>query len=461
MNKKIIFPLIALIVLISALLGVYIYVALNYRDRFYKGTVINGKDVSDLKVEEVKELFSEEAVSDFKLTLWAFDGEEIEIAPEDIGFNADYSGLSQIKEEQGHYNWVIANGKDKEYELKPLLSVSDDAMGSFIDGLSIMQEDKWEKPQDAKVVKDEEKGYIVIPETHGNVIIKDKLMSCISDAVNNGEPIVDLEEKGCYEKAGITSGSPEIRSVMDKIERFTNAVITYDLGEYSFDLDKETTNPWIDINENGEAYIKEELVREYVEELYKEYSTMYKTRLFTTSAGEEVEIEPGNYGYIVDKEGEFAEIIKDLEGGRPVKREMVYSYDGRTHDNHDIGDTYIEISITDQHLWYYEEGELVLDCDIRTGCINRGQGTPTGCYEVRTKYENIVLVGEDYRSPVDFWIGFYKNSIGMHDASWVSQFGGETYKWNGSHGCVNMPYESIKELFSRVELGVPVVVYWV
>ena len=48
------------------------------------------------------------------------------------------------------------------------------------------------------------------------------------------------------------------------------------------------------------------------------------------------------------------------------------------------------------------------------------------------------------------------NSFGIHDASWRSRFGTMDYKWNGSHGCVNVPTKAMEELFNMVEVGTPV-----
>jgi len=47
----------------------------------------------------------------------------------------------------------------------------------------------------------------------------------------------------------------------------------------------------------------------------------------------------------------------------------------------------------------------------------------------------------------------------MHDASWRSVFGGEIYKNNGSHGCVNMPYEAAKTVYSYIDKTMPIIVY--
>lgn len=114
---------------------------------------------------------------------------------------------------------------------------------------------------------------------------------------------------------------------------------------------------------------------------------------------------------------------------------------------------YIDISISTQKLRYYEYDKLVLESDIVTGINNR---TPTGNYRVLSKSRNVNLRGEDYVSFVNYWIAFIGQSYGMHDASWRSSFGGNIYKYNGSHGCVNMPYNKVKQLYNLVDLGTPV-----
>lgn len=115
--------------------------------------------------------------------------------------------------------------------------------------------------------------------------------------------------------------------------------------------------------------------------------------------------------------------------------------------------SYIDISIGNQKLNYYEKGKLVLSSDIVTGINN---GTPVGNYKVISKARNVNLRGADYVSFVNYWIAFIGHSYGMHDASWRSTFGGNIYKYDGSHGCVNMPYHKVKELYNMVEIGTPV-----
>ena len=120
--------------------------------------------------------------------------------------------------------------------------------------------------------------------------------------------------------------------------------------------------------------------------------------------------------------------------------------------------TYIEISISQQHLWYYENNELVLDTDVVTGNNDGECNTPTGRYSISSRAVNTTLTGPGYSSFVNYWLGF-NGGIGIHDASWRSSFGGTIYNGNGSHGCVNTPYDKVQILYERTSYGTPVIVY--
>lgn len=114
---------------------------------------------------------------------------------------------------------------------------------------------------------------------------------------------------------------------------------------------------------------------------------------------------------------------------------------------------YIVVSISKQTLEYYEYDKVVLFSNIVTGIDGK---TPIGKFKVLNKATNIILRGADYASFVNYWIAFKGNSFGFHDASWRSKFGGTIYKTGGSHGCVNMPYNKVKQLYNTVAIGTPV-----
>lgn len=124
-----------------------------------------------------------------------------------------------------------------------------------------------------------------------------------------------------------------------------------------------------------------------------------------------------------------------------------------------VGNTYVEVDISAQHLYYYENLTLKFESDIVTGNISAKHNTPTGVYYLRARQTNQVLTGKNYASHVDYWMPIIGNSIGLHDATWRSRFGGQIYKTNGSHGCINMPHAKAAELFNMIQVGTPVVVH--
>ena len=105
------------------------------------------------------------------------------------------------------------------------------------------------------------------------------------------------------------------------------------------------------------------------------------------------------------------------------------------------------------------DGILKIETGGVTGNTSLGRGTPSGTNYVYNKQRNRVLRGADYATPVKYWIPVYK-AIGIHDASWRKNFGGEIYKTNGSHGCVNTPTDQVAELYDMVEIGTPCVMFY-
>lgn len=124
-----------------------------------------------------------------------------------------------------------------------------------------------------------------------------------------------------------------------------------------------------------------------------------------------------------------------------------------------VGSTYVEVDIQNQHLYYYRDGVLQFDTPIVTGNTSRHHDTPNGVFHILGKSRSITLVGKGYTSFVNYWVPFIGHSYGIHDATWRSSFGGEIYKTNGSHGCVNVPLAAMEQLYPMLEVGTPVVIF--
>ena len=177
--------------------------------------------------------------------------------------------------------------------------------------------------------------------------------------------------------------------------------------------------------------------------------------------GGTITVSGGDYGWLINRPAEVKELKKNIKKGKTITKEPVYTQTAVSRNKNDIGDTYVEINLTKQHLWFYKDGKRIVDSDFVSGNVSRGWDTPTGCYAVTYKIRDWVLgvnSNADYRTPVSYWMPFNRN-VGMHDATWRNSFGGEIYKTNGSHGCINLPLNKAKVIYENISAGVPIIVY--
>ena len=303
-----------------------------------------------------------------------------------------------------------------------------------------------------------EDGYYIEPEVPGNHMIYENVLAKVQQAVSAGNTSVELTDED-YVKPEYTSESPEITQVMERINAYENAEINYQIKDYEEKLDKKQIREFLKV-EGFSVSVIEEKIEAYVQALASKYNTYADVRSFKTSSGDTIEIGGGDYGWIVDKPAEFEQIKADLEAGKPVNREPLYSQRPFVEGKDDIGTTYVEIDYTKQHMWYYEKGELVVESDIVTGNISRNNGSPDGVFKIVYKDSPAVLKGEDYESDVTYFMPFAYN-VGIHDASWRNgKFGGDIYKTSGSHGCINAPLEVAQKIFETIKVGTPVIAFY-
>ena len=118
--------------------------------------------------------------------------------------------------------------------------------------------------------------------------------------------------------------------------------------------------------------------------------------------------------------------------------------------------SFVIVDISDQKLELYENNEVSFTSDVVTGRPHHE--TDMGIESVLYKQRNRTLRGRGYASFVRYWMKINGNAEGLHDASWRSEFGGDIYETNGSHGCVNLPTDSAAFLYDKLSVGDKVIV---
>ena len=95
---------IAAVLSAAALVGsLYINEALEFRDTFIPGTVINGVDASGLTVSEMEEVFG-----DYGLILKFRDGKDLAVSNDEIDYHYVSDGkLDALMQQQNPYLWGV------------------------------------------------------------------------------------------------------------------------------------------------------------------------------------------------------------------------------------------------------------------------------------------------------------------------------------------------------------------
>lgn len=286
-----------------------------------------------------------------------------------------------------------------------------------------------------------------------------------------GYSIVRTIPSSLYIVPELTASNKRLQKKCSMLNEYADETITYVFGSVTETLDFKDFMNWIKIH-GDEVSIRQEKVTEYVSKLAEKYNTRYRDRIFTTSWGQEVTFPAGlnEYGYTILEESEAAQLTQDILSGESVEREPIYlttndwgdpCYLSRNGQD-DLNGTYVEVSIGSQHMWYYLNGALFLESDVVTGDVTLDQGTASGVFPLAFKESPATLKGGEgkkkYTTKVQYWMPFYEGQ-GLHDAWWKTVFGGEEYKGNGSHGCVNLPSSVAETLYNNIVPGTPIVIY--
>ena len=437
----------------------YILISFYYNTHFYMNTIINGVNTSNMTVDQAEEAIQEQ-FKGYSLGLEGRNDLTSQIHGEDFDIHAKFNGsLEDLLDTQNSFMWPSALFKTPKMEIGTMPEYDEDLLKDLVLNLPYFQEENIVEPVDAYISEyNKENGYEIIPEVSGAQVDFDILFKAVKGAITNLEPIISLEEVDCYKKPEITSEAQSLVQAVKELNKIAGAEIIYEFGKDTEILDGTQISKWLSTNEDGNVVLDESGVKEYVDYIGKTYNSFGRTRTFKTSYGTKITVKGGDYGWWLNRPLEVSELTELILAGEKVKKEPAYFQTAQQYGDDDIGDTYVEVNLTAQHLFFYKNGKLIMETDFVSGNLAKNYGTPTGTYPVQYKERNATLNGEDYSTPVKYWMPFNRG-IGFHDASWRKEFGKDIYKTNGSHGCINMPPKAAKTMFENIQRGVAVVVY--
>lgn len=441
--------------------GLYWHESSKYKTCFLPGTIVDGMDVTGKTASEVEDAIMEQ-LKGYTLTINGREDLSESITGESVGLYAEFDDtLDKAIAAQKPMDWgKYRFGKAvNEVNTDALLRYSDDMLNEAVEGLSCMDEENMREPEDAKISDyDSATGsYSIIKEDEGTELLEDKVKEAVATAIMSLAESVDLEEQGCYLAPSVTSEDEALKTACETMNKYVGAKITYKFGDKAETLNGNEIHNWLTVNGTSVS-VSESKAAEYVKNLASTYNTAYKPKTLKTSYGKTVTITTGNYGWKINQAKETAALVSLIKNGEQTSREPEYSQKAASHSGNDYGNTYVEINLTAQHLYFYANGKLLVESDFVSGNAAKGWSTPAGAYSITYKQRNATLKGQGYATPVSYWMPF-NGGIGLHDANWRKTFGGTIYKNGGSHGCVNLPPAVAKTIYENISAGDPVLCY--
>lgn len=439
-----------------------IVIAVYSSGHFARGTKVNGIDVSGMSVKQLQKRIGEYSINvkERKIDEKSRDESFFEetIKGRDIGLAVgDAQPLYDILKGQGFIKFFA--GDKKDYEISHTLSYDKDLLAKEVSALKGASATDGTEAVSASIAEyTEGKGYEIVSEQQGDILDEQATCEAIEKAVASLKESVDLSKEKAYKKPEFTSESDVLKDAVETLNRYVSTEITYKFGDDTVVLDGTRINKWIKIKKDNTVKLRRNKVEKFVQELHRKYDTVFTNRKFKTAYGDTVTVYGGDYGWWMNTVKETDKLVKLIQKGAVKERTPEYRQTAVSYGDKDYGDTYAEVDLSGQHVFVVKDGKVVFDTACVTGNESQGHATPAGTYGITYKQRNATLRGENYETPVSYWMPF-NGGIGFHDAYWRSRFGGTLYRTGGSHGCVNLPPSSAKKIYSLVEQGTPVICY--
>ena len=456
---------------VAILGGIYGFGCWWFGQHLWSGTYVDGINVSGMTAQEAYEATSG---NEWSLTVQD-DSSDSTITADDIDLHADEVDFDKLLAEQDVTQWISHLNSSQRNDIDRGVTYDEDKLEQFVKSLDCVSGEDRVDAKDATVEYDDEtQRYVIVKEQYGTKADEAKLLDIIKQSISTLDPVtVDVDELDIYAKPTVTADDEKLNQTADTLNKALGTVIHYTIDgiENAETVDAELIHEWVSLGDDGGIAFDEDAMREWLAGIGKEYDTVGTTKTLERADGSGTyQVSGGTYGWITDESTELENLKSYILSSEEQSVEFATKQKAKgPKGTNEIGDTYVEIDLGRQQLYYVKNGNIELQCNIISGNPNKGNDTPTGIYSFNAKERNQVLRGPkdpetgeyEWESTVDLWMPFIGNSVGCHDASWQSwgSWYSGAYKTVGSHGCVNLSHPSASQLYSMINVGDLVIVH--
>ncbi len=508
MSKALKRLIIALVFSVAAFIAVYIGLGFYYMNGFPCFTWINGVYCTGKSVDEVNEELRQKYQYD-GISITDISGAKLFISAKDAGVKIDFTdALNLYLSDKNPFAWGIYFFKGLVADFQPVVLIDSDKVSSIVSDWEIFTE---YDTHDVTIERTNAGEYILI-DSLSSVPVKEEIVKIVVQGIRSLEQSIELSDfENCYAEISYNETQKNTIDLYNKINELQTCGIVYNIAGTDVPVKKETASsfiltaddleyaksqkiskkqPWMGkfivdghettfpdedglfnidgflMDDNGNLILSESRMYEFLTQLSEDHGTSWALDQYRNGVeNTEIYINSNKKGdgsiYDIGAEFEHLKAVYIFETNKQEETRELKVLDSAVGYNakESLGDTYIEVNMGKQELAYYVDGKLNMNMPIVTGNVNRGRGTPTGIFPVYNKRYHTNLVGPNYVSYVNYWLGVNKG-VGIHDATWRSKFGEEIYKKDGSHGCINCPLDLVSTLWEVVEVGTPVILYY-
>lgn len=431
---------------------VYLTGCMFFANRFGFHTYLNGYDVSFCMPADVVASLVEDTQNEV-ISFDMPDGSVRKNTFSDLGLfrESDYAVFSLPS---AGFSWPVSLVRDTVYSLNDAVSFHH----NFV--VPDWVKDFCVKAEDAYALRQSDGSYRFVSEKSGTQLDLTRLRDAVLTAAN-GSFCVDV--KSCVEPSRVFVYDDSLLGMYGfhkQVSLDLGAGVIYTLS----DADWSVFSGYDD----GVFWVDPVLLDQFVASLADKYDTYDKPRIFATSVGSTVSLVTRGVGrcdfpgWKMDQAYLSDMLRVEVFSDEDTTVLVSWEFSGKSHSGCDIGDTYVEISLNDQKMWFYENGVCVVETDVVTGQYgDPARQTPPGVFRTTDFYKEHTMTGSYGSAFCHYFIRVTEDGIGIHDSD-RSVFGGSVYLYDGSHGCINTPYDAEKQIFEKlVSLNdwVPVVIW--
>lgn len=467
-----------------------------FKDRWYVHSTVNGTDVSKMELSQSQKIF-DDIYKDYKLTLKGRNDLSTTINMSDIDMTIEDNGnLKKTFDQQHDTFYIIAFFRPQKLISKPETKYSEEKLKTLLDGSDLIMGTKESPiipPTDTCIKFSDKGGYFEVqPATDGNTLIREKFDPVVSESLKDVIQEVNLDDANTYPgiyKALETAHEPDenFQKRCDAYNGSTLHWMTWKMPNGSvISITPQDIMNWYDMSDDFKLTLNTQKVKDWVEKFCLKYKTSGITRTFKTHSGNEIQISGGDFGWQMDYDATCKQVLDVLNAAdnstkistylsdssetnkaalthnfEPVFKSKgnVFNPDNLTADY--VPGTYSEVSISDQCVYVYKDGQCVYTAHCITGLPTAEKATTKGVWFVKEKLRHKTLRGPGYATPVSYWVRITWTGIGYHDATWQAwgSWSPTKYMSVGSHGCVNLSMTDVAKIYELVNVNDPVFIY--